>query len=70
LVPLQMTGDKDGPRSNPYRPASASCCEKCVFGTGEHPWWCAESWVDLLDPSPLSRSYEAKHLRKFIKWNA
>lgn len=32
--------DRDGPRSNPYRPSPDACCEACVFGRGEHAEWC------------------------------
>ena len=34
-----MTTDHDGNHSNPYRPGPL-CCEKCVFGRGEHAAWC------------------------------
>jgi hypothetical protein len=32
--------DRDGNRSNPYKPDPAMCCEACVFGRGEHAEWC------------------------------
>lgn len=35
-----MSADRDGNRSNPYRPSAAQCCEACVFGRGEHADWC------------------------------
>ena len=38
-----MTGDRDGARSNPYRPDPAYCCERCIFGRGEHSHWCIEA---------------------------
>lgn len=39
-----MTTDRDGNRSNPYRPDPAQCCEACVFGSGEHAEFCS-GWV-------------------------
>ena len=27
--------------SRPYRPGE-NCCERCVFGSGEHAVWCEE----------------------------
>lgn len=33
--------DRDGNRSNPYRPDPAKCCERCAFGRGEHASWCS-----------------------------
>ena len=38
-----MKTDKDGPRSNPYRPDPAKCCEACVFGGKLHALWCPRS---------------------------
>lgn len=35
-----MSADRDGNRSNPYRPDPAQCCEACVFGSGEHAEHC------------------------------
>jgi len=35
--------DRDGNRSNPYKPDPARCCEACVFGRGEHAAFCL-SW--------------------------
>jgi hypothetical protein len=35
-----MSSDRDGNRSNPYRPDPAQCCEACVFGSGVHAEWC------------------------------
>jgi len=32
-------------QSMPYRPAQ--CCEKCVFGSGEHAEWC-NAWRDIV----------------------
>ena len=26
--------------SRVYQPDAARCCERCVFGTGEHAAWC------------------------------
>ena len=42
-----MTTDHDGNHSNPYRPGPL-CCEKCVFGRGEHAAWCEAR----LQPAP------------------
>jgi hypothetical protein len=28
-------------QSRPYHPAATQCCEKCVFGSGEHAPFCA-----------------------------
>lgn len=39
-----MTTDRDGNRSNPYRPDPAQCCEACVFGRGVHADFC-KGWV-------------------------
>jgi hypothetical protein len=36
-----MNGDRDGNRSNPYSPNPQMCCEACIFGSGEHAWFCA-----------------------------
>jgi hypothetical protein len=41
-----MTGDRDGNRSNPYRPNPEHCCEACVFGKGPHSVWCPAG-IDL-----------------------
>jgi len=27
--------------SRVYQPSADKCCERCVFGTGEHAAWCA-----------------------------
>lgn len=35
-----MSADRDGNRSNPYKPDPAHCCEACVFGRGKHAPWC------------------------------
>lgn len=32
--------DRDGNRSNPYKPNPEMCCEACIFGSGEHAPWC------------------------------
>lgn len=37
--------DRDGNRSNPYKPDPAMCCEACVFGRGEHAEWCGHSFI-------------------------
>lgn len=29
-------------QSKPYQPDPRQCCERCVFGTGMHRWWCPE----------------------------
>lgn len=42
-----MTTDRDGNRSNPYKPNPAKCCEKCVFGTGAHAEWCAGRYPNV-----------------------
>ena len=34
--------DRDGNRSNPYKPNPQQCCEACVFGRGEHAEWCSQ----------------------------
>jgi hypothetical protein len=36
--------------SRPFRPASDTCCERCVFGSGEHATWCTawEQWLQAL----------------------
>jgi hypothetical protein len=45
-----MTGDRDGYRSNPYRPNEQhGCCEACVFGRGEHAPWCYPITDELLE---------------------
>jgi hypothetical protein len=35
-----MISDKDGNRSNPYRPDPAKCCEACIFSGCDHAEWC------------------------------
>ena len=35
-----MTTDRDGNRSNPYKPNPEQCCEACVFGAAKHAEWC------------------------------
>lgn len=50
--------DRDGNRSNPYRPDPEKCCEACVFGRGQHSDWCpkhvdAQIGEQLLSLSPL-----------------
>lgn len=37
--------------SNPYRPDPEQCCERCVFGTGEHADWCEEDSLVAIDPA-------------------
>lgn len=37
--------DRDGNRSNPYKPNPQQCCEACVFGTGKHAEWCQSPGV-------------------------
>ncbi len=32
--------DRDGNRSNPYKPNPEKCCEACVFKKGSHEAWC------------------------------
>jgi hypothetical protein len=51
-----MTTDRDGNRSNPYKPDPKQCCEACVFGRGKHAWFCEaahpgalDGWKALLD---------------------
>lgn len=47
-----MSADRDGNRSNPYRPDPAQCCEACVFGKGQHAFWCKEDpWMVYIDTS-------------------
>src|ERR1700690_3328585 len=46
--------DRDGNRSNPYRPDPAHCCEACVFGRGEHAEWC--EWVTIYCPTCYQES--------------
>jgi hypothetical protein len=29
-------------RSGQYKPSEEWCCEKCVFGTGDHEYWCQQ----------------------------
>jgi hypothetical protein len=45
-----MTTDRDGNRSNPYKPNPKYACECCIFGTGEHADWC-KSRLSALEPS-------------------
>lgn len=33
--------------SKPYQPDPEQCCEACVFGTGEHAWFCPERYRDM-----------------------
>jgi len=35
-----MSCDRDGNRSNPYKPEPHACCEACCFARGEHASWC------------------------------
>ena len=42
-----MIGDRDGNKSNPYRPGPL-CCEACCFSRGEHADWCEAR----LQPAP------------------
>lgn len=32
-----------------YSPNPAKCCQKCVFGKGEHEGWCPERGLEELD---------------------
>lgn len=45
--------DRDGPRSNPYHPNPAQCCERCVFGSGEHAAWCIAVSEEALEDGLL-----------------
>jgi len=36
--------DRDGNRSNPYKPDPEKCCEACVFDRGEHAPYCRLNW--------------------------
>jgi len=35
-------------KSRVYRPNPYKCCERCVFGSGEHADWCMEGTEDIL----------------------
>jgi hypothetical protein len=34
--------------SRPYKPDSAKCCERCVFGSGEHAEWCEKLRAEVI----------------------
>jgi len=35
-------------QSRPFRPAPDKCCERCVFGRGDHAHWCKRSAVSIV----------------------
>lgn len=35
--------------SNPYHPDPGHCCERCVFGSGEHAEFCGQAWDEAWD---------------------
>jgi len=48
-----MTTDRDGNRSNPYKPNPSMCCEACAFGTGEHAEFCERVLLDVTKTSAV-----------------
>jgi hypothetical protein len=40
--------DHDGNVSNPYHPHPRHCCERCVFGSGQHAAWCMTRPAQIL----------------------
>ncbi len=62
--------DRDGNRSNPYKPNPEKCCEACIFGSGEHVDWCERSPLTpaqrewLAGGSTFAERYAAARLRK------
>jgi hypothetical protein len=57
--------DRDGPRSNPYKPNPAKCCEACVFGRGEHADWCATRTMARRQPGLEELAYRQSALGLF-----
>jgi len=57
-----MTTDRDGDRSNPYRPdPERGCCPACVFGHGQlHAKWCPV-YKNML----LMLMYQSSDLKRF-----
>lgn len=45
--------------SRPFKPSPDKCCERCVFGRGEHADWCKRSHdVEALMDTPLKSCIE------------
>ncbi len=34
--------------SRPYKPDPGKCCERCVFGRGEHAEWCEKGKLQVV----------------------